>query len=167
AQIAWGGTNMMADTQDLFFERADASGANYEADGVWQPFQVRSEVFNVRADFPEKLRRQYAPVTLQVRSSRHGPIISDHFKVFDQPVALRWTSLDAADTSYEAFFRMNYARDWSEFKQALSHHVAPAMNMLYADRAGNIGYLGAGRIPVRSRGEGTTPSPGWDSSYGW
>jgi len=167
AHIAWGGTNMMADTQDLFFERIDAGSTHYESDGQWLPLQTRTETIRVHADFPGKLRRQYAPVTLQIRSTRHGPIISDQFAVFDRPVALRWTGLDPGDTSYEAFFRVNYARDWAQFREALDHLVAPAMNMLYADSAGNIGYLGAGRIPLRKRGQGTLPVPGWDPAYGW
>jgi penicillin G amidase len=167
AHIAWGGTNMMADTQDLYFERADPTGENHQVDGRWQPFQVRTETIEVRADFPEQLRKQFAPVALKVRSTRHGPVISDYYGVFDQPVALRWTALDAGDTSYEAFFRLNHARDWESFQAALSLHVAPAMNILYSDRHGNIGYVGAGRIPIRKRGEGTLPVPGWDDAHGW
>ncbi|QSX79613.1 penicillin acylase family protein [Agrilutibacter solisilvae] len=167
AHIAWGGTNMMADVQDLFFERTDASGERYLAQGQWLPFSTRVETIDVRADFPEQLRRRYAPVTLKVRSTRNGPVISDYHGVFRQPVTLRWTALEAGDTSYEAFFRLNQARDWEGFKAALARHVAPAMNLLFIDRAGNIGYLGAGRIPVRRQGEGTLPSPGWDDAWGW
>ncbi|TXH77534.1 MAG: penicillin acylase family protein [Lysobacteraceae bacterium] len=167
SRIAWGGTNMMADAQDLFFERPDSTGERYEVEGTWLPFQTRVERIGVRADFPQQLRERYAPITLKVRTTRHGPIISDHIGVFEQPVSLRWTALADDDTSYEAFYRMNYARDWESFKAALSHHVAPAMNMLYADTDGNIGYIGAGRIPIRTQGEGTLPSPGWDSTHGW
>ncbi len=167
AHIAWGGTNMMADAQDLFFERSDPSGANYAVEDQWQPFASRTESIRVRADFPGPLRKQNAPLSLTIRTSRHGPVISDRFGVFDQPVSLRWTALDAGDTSYEAFFRMNYATDWTSFKDAMSVHVAPAMNLVYADREGNIGYLGVGRIPVRRQGNGTLPSPGWDDNYGW
>lgn len=167
ASIAWGGTNMMADAQDLFFERPDSTGERYQVNGEWHAFQTRTETLHVRADFPQRLRRHYAPVILKVRSTRNGPVISDHFGVFNQPVALRWTALDEGDTSYEAFFRLNYAKDWAGFEAALSHHVAPAMNIVYIDRVGNIGYVGAGRIPVRRKGEGTLPSPGWDDAYGW
>lgn len=165
--IAWGGTNMMADTQDLFFERTDSSGTLYEVDGRWEAFQTHNEAINVRAEFPQVLRKQYAPVQLKVRKTRHGPVISDQYGVFDQPVALRWTGLDVDDTSYEAFFKLNYAQNWTEFTAALRLHVAPAMNIVYADRLGNIGYLGAGRIPVRMQGAGTLPSPGWDGASGW
>lgn len=165
--IAWGGTNMMADTQDLFLERIDATGTRYQAGGRLQSFQSRLEEIRVRPDFPASLRRPYEPVRLTVRNSRHGPIISDYYRVMDAPVALRWTGLDPADTSYEAFFRLNRAKDWTEFKAALQLQVAPTLNMFYADREGHIGYLGAGRLPLRRKGEGTMPVPGWDDSYGW
>ena len=41
------------------------------------------------------------------------------------------------------------------------------MNMLYADVDGNIGYQMVGRVPVRDRGEGLVPSPGWSGQYEW
>jgi penicillin G amidase len=166
-RIAWGGTNMMADAQDLFFEHIDTDGTRYSANGQWLPFDTREESITVRPKFPQALRKQYAPLRITIRSTRHGPVISDRYGMFEQPVSLRWTALDKDDTSYEAFFRMNYARDWATFTAALRHHVAPAMNMVYADRDGNIGYLGAGRIPIRRRGEGTLPSTGWSDASGW
>ncbi len=165
--ISWAGTNMMADTQDLFVERADVAGNRYATEQGWKSFDVSRELIRVRADFPERLRQPYLPVELKVRRSIHGPIISDYFNVFDSPVALRWTGLDQADTSYEAFYRLGYASGWAQFKQALQWQVAPAMNMLYADRQGNIGYLAAGRVPVRRQGQGTLPVPGWDGSHDW
>ncbi len=165
--IAWAGTNMMADTQDLFLERSDAEGRRYQTPAGWTAFDVRVETIQVRADFPEELRRPYTGISLKVRRTGHGPVVSDYFDVFDSPVALRWTGLDDGDTSYEAFYRLGYAQDWTQFKRALEKHVAPALNMLYADRAGNIGYLAAGRIPIRSQGEGTAPAPGWDAGHAW
>jgi len=167
-KIAWGGTNLMADAQDLYFERSDpANPGRYAVNGDWEKFSTRTESVSVRPEFPGFLHPEYEPVTVQVRASRHGPIVSDMFKVFDQPVALHWTALDAGDTSYEAFFRLNHAADWGMFKDALKLHVAPALNMLYADRQGNIGYLGIGRVPVRGKGNGSVPAPGWDDSFAW
>ncbi|HJU39228.1 MAG TPA: penicillin acylase family protein, partial [Tahibacter sp.] len=167
ADIAWGGTNMMADAQDLYFERPDADGLRYRVGDAWRAFDTRTETIDVHADFPAPLRQAYKPVTVQVRSTRHGPVISDEFGVFEQPVALRWTALDPDDTSYEAIYRLNFARDWDGFKAAMAPFVAPAMNLVYADRRGNIGYLGVGRLPIRAKGSGTTPSPGWNDDYAW
>ncbi len=166
--IAWGGSNMMADSQDLYFERPDpADVTRYSVNGTWVKFSVHPEVISVRADQPAFLNKEFRPITIQVKSSVHGPIISDHFKEFDQPVALRWTALDPRDTSFQAFYDLNFAADWGTFKAALSLHVAPALNMVYADRLGNIGYIAAGRIPVRKNGDGSMPLPGWDEEYAW
>jgi penicillin G amidase len=166
--VAWGGTNLMADVQDIYLEQARPDDPRqYDAAGKWASFAERTEVIQVRQDFPAFLRSPLQPVRVKVRTSRHGPIVSDMFKVFDQPAALRWTALDEDDTSYEAFYRLNYARDWPSFQAALGFQVAPALNMLYADDAGNIGYLGAGRMPVRRRGDGTLPVPGWRNDHEW
>ena len=159
---------MMADTQDLFLERlAGGTHGSYEVDGTERTFDTRTEEIAVRGDFPEKLHPQYAPVKILVRSTVHGPVISDQYKAFENPVSMRWTALDKDDTSYEAFFRLNFAADWGGFVQALHFLVAPTLNIIFADRQGNIGYLGAGRIPVRRYGDGTLPGIGWFSERGW
>jgi penicillin G amidase len=171
ADIAWGGTSLMADVQDLYLEQIDpADPRNYQTENGWQPFVAREEKITVRADFPEFLREPLAPVTVRVRVSRNGPLISDVLQragTADHPVALRWTALEPGDTSYEAFFRLNYARDWRGFQDALGLLVAPALNFLYADNQGNIGSQAAGRIPVRARGTGRIPSPGWTDEFRW
>ncbi|WP_325279536.1 penicillin acylase family protein [Tahibacter sp.] len=168
ASVAWGGTNLMADAQDLYLEQVDAADAGrYLVDGKPEAFVVRDEYITVRQDFPSFLRSPLQPLHVRVRESRHGPIVSDMFDVFEQPAALRWTALDPGDTSYEAFYGLNYASDWTSFQQALKSQVAPALNLLYADSAGNIGYIAAGRMPVRKNGDGTLPVPGWNDDYAW
>lgn len=166
--IAWGGTNMMADQQDLYFERVDpADPSRYEIDGRFEPFTTRTETISVKQEFPAFLRGALKPVTVKVRATRHGPVISDQFDVFEQPVSLRWSVYDQPGATYESLLRVNYARDWQSFNAALERYVAPALNFLYADGRGNIGYVGAGRIPVRGKGEGTLPVPGWSNEYDW
>lgn len=166
--IAWGGTNMMADTQDLFLLRTDpANPDRYEMDRQWEKFGRRVELINVRADLPEMLHKEYRPIKIEVRSTRHGPVISDQFNVYGQMAALRWTALGPGDTSYEAFYRLGFATDWPSFKDAMKWHVAPTLNMLYADRQGNIGSLGAGSVPLRKKGDGAWPAPGWNQEFEW
>lgn len=166
--IAWGGTNLMADAQDLYFEQVKPDDiTRYSVDGRWQPFSVREELIRVRQPFPTFLRNPLQPVRISVRTTRHGPVISDLFTVLEQPASLRWTALDPDDASYEAFYRLGYARDWAGFQEALRHLVAPALNVLYADRNGNIGYLAAGRIPIRENGDGSMPVAGWTSAHEW
>lgn len=167
--IAWGGTNMMADAQDIYVEQIDAAdpGRYRRSDGAWAPIASHDTLIPVKAEFPAQLRAAPEPVKVRIRKTENGPLISDAVGVLDYPAALRWTALDDDDTSYEAFYRLAYADDWPKFRQALARHVAPALNMLYADKAGNIGYVGAGRIPVRKTGKGAFPVNGGDAQFGW
>lgn len=167
-RIAWGATNMMADTQDLYLEQVDVADPNrYRHGDQTYPFATRTEVIRIQSDFPSALSRPLQPVQIRVRTTMHGPVISDASPTMKQTIALRWVALDRDDTSYQAFLRLNYARDWSEFRAALGRLVAPALNMLYADVEGNIGYLGAGRIPIRGTGKGGEPGAGWDPAFDW
>jgi len=167
-EIGWGGTNMMADTQDIYFEQVSATDPDvYRVNETWKRFDVREESIAVKADFPTELRSPIKPVVIKVRSSRHGPIISDVVGVLRQPIALRWTALVSGDTTYEAFLRLNYAHDWESFRAALKYYVSPALNMVFTGKDGNIGYLGVGRIPLRNKGNGALPSPGWTDEYEW
>jgi penicillin amidase len=166
--IAWGGTNLMADAQDLYFEQTrPGDPSRYAAAGNWVPFTIRNEQIHVRQDFPKLLHSPLRPLQIRVRESRHGPLISDAIGQIGQPAALRWTALDQDDKSYEAIYRLNYARDWPTFQDAMRQYVAPALNLFYADRKGNIGYLGVGRIPIRKQGDGALPVPGWSDEYAW
>jgi penicillin amidase len=166
--IAWGGTSMTADVEDLYFEEVNpAHPTQYNVNGHWEEFSVRDETIGVKADFPAFLSRAFEPVAIKVRSTRHGPVVSDIVGGLDQPVALRWTALVAGDTTYDSFFHLNYASDWASFRDALRSHVAPTLNMLYADRLGNIGYIGVGKIPIRSKGGGAIPVDGTTDEYNW
>ncbi len=166
--IAWGGTNMMADVQDLYIEHLNSfDSEQYLVGDQWYRFNSRIEQINVKADFPAFLREPLEPIEIQVRNSIHGPIISDAVTGINQPVALQWTALDETDTTYESLYALSYADNWQAFKGALSHLVAPALNMLYIDSEHNIGFIGAGKIPIRNSGDGELPVPGSDPEYRW
>ena len=158
--IAWGLTNLGPDVQDLYIERLNPDNPNqYEVDGKFVDLTVVEEVIRIK-DVDEPL--QYA-----ARSTRHGPLISDVVGSAGQPLALRWTALDAADTTLNAFLGAAYAGTWDQFRTALKDYVAPGQNIVFADNLGNIGYFGPGRIPIRAQGDGSVPVPGWNSEYEW
>ncbi|OBP16557.1 hypothetical protein A5320_03940 [Rheinheimera sp. SA_1] len=168
ADIAWGGTNMMADVQDLNIERLNpANPRQYWQDGRWTDFVTRSETIQVRADFPSALRDPLKPVVIQVRQTASGPVISDGVITVSQPMTLHWVGVDRHDTTYQAFYRLNRARNWTEFLAATAEHTAPALNMFYADTAGNIGFKGIGRIPLRESGNGTLPGEHHKAQGNW
>ncbi|MGH9139889.1 MAG: penicillin acylase family protein, partial [Thermoanaerobaculia bacterium] len=168
--IAWGATNVAADVEDLFREHLDASGTHSEFRGVQEPIATIPETILVKGA---------APVQLNVRVTRHGPLVSDAINVNNaestttpklppvEPLAFRWTALDPDDGTLTAFLKVNDARNWAEFTDALKGYVVPSQNFVYADVDGHIGYYAPGRIPIRASGDGSRPADGWTGNAEW
>ena len=163
--IAWGLTTADSDTQDLFVERIDPGDPNrYLTPDGSRPFEVRVERIGVRGG---------DDVTLVVRSTRHGPVISDvdgKAGSIAEPghvVALAAAALREDDMTGEAVWRLNRARNWEEFNAALAFFHAPHQNAVYADTGGNIGIVAPGRVPIRRAGDGRYPVPGWTGEHDW
>jgi penicillin amidase len=172
--IAWGFTNLYPDVQDLYLEKV-SNHDTYLYDGEQVPLTTRRETFAVQGD---------DPVTITVRESRHGPLISDVSEDYatvgaDAPappaapdrgngyaVALRWTALKPGRTA-DALFAIDQAHDWDSFREAARSFVAPSQNLVYADKDGHIGYQAPGKIPIRRTGHGDWPVPGWNPAYEW
>jgi penicillin amidase len=163
-RIAWGATNLGPDVEDLFIEQPDPNNPNdYLFKDRSIPFTVRTETIKVAGE---------APVTLTVRSTGHGPIVTDvDDRLKTQPTlyALRWTATSQPNGALDSFLGLDTAKDYSDFRAALSVYGAPAQNFVYADVDGNIGYQAPGWIPIREdkADHGDRPVPGYDGLHEW
>jgi penicillin amidase len=169
-RIAWGFTNTASDIQDLFIERINpADKKQYQAPDGWADFQVRNEIIKVKGQ-PD--------VTLEVRESRHGPVITGALPILAKAsidaknyvIAFSWTALRPDDRSLQAGVKINRAQNWQEFLDAVKDLNAPQQNIVYADIDGNIGFIAPARIPIRKAEndlKGLAPAPGWDARYDW
>jgi penicillin G amidase len=165
ARIAWGFTTTASDVEDLFIERVDpADATRYLTPEGSEPFTTRQEEIRVKGADTE---------TLTVRSTRHGPVISDLGGGYAQPaasgtvLALAATWLAEDDRTPNALWGMNHAGNWQEFRDALKDFVAPQQNMVYADVDGHIAFIAPARVPIRAKGDGWMPAPGWSGDYEW
>jgi penicillin amidase len=170
AQLAWGFTNTGPDVQDLYLERIKPGDpAQYQMPEGWARFETRQETIRVKGQ-PD--------VTMTVRSTRHGPVISDAGIADDllakgragYAIAMRWTALDPDTDQIGASLRMNRAASVDEFIEAAKGWVAPMQNMVVADAAGRIAFVAPARVPLRRPDNdlmGLAPAPGWDPRYDW
>lgn len=169
-RVAWGFTTTHGDTSDIFIEKTDPDDPNryLTPDGAL-PFETREEIIKVRGG---------EDVSVTVRASRHGPIVSDThggsrqaLAAYDKPeeiaLSLSATLLDPEDRSAEALFRMNRAENAAAFRTALRDFHAPQQNVAFADVGGAIGMVTAGKVPVRRSGNGFLPVPGWTGERDW
>lgn len=162
ASIAWGLTNLGPDVQDLYLEKFDSENPRrYLTPTGWREAQVRREEIKVRTN-PVETTTEIVP--LEVTVTRHGPIF---FEKDGRRYALRWTSLDPSTNEFAAFYKLNRARNWNEFREALRDYGGPTQNFVYADVNGHIGYYGAGVIPIRKTGDGSLPYDGSTDAGDW
>ncbi|MBV9613186.1 MAG: penicillin acylase family protein, partial [Acidobacteriaceae bacterium] len=151
-QIAWGVTNLQADVMDLYVEQMDERNGRYVFQGKVEQAQLDRDVIGVRG------RR---PVNVDTWITRHGPVVLHEN---GRSYSMRWS---VADGFAFPFFDIDRAENWEQFRAALSRFVAPAQNFIYADRAGNIGYQAAGRVPVRRGFDGDVPLDGAPGAFEW
>jgi penicillin G amidase len=161
--IAWGFTTTTADVEDLFVEKVDPGdpGRYLTPDGS-APFITRREKILVRGA---------APVAFTARATRHGPVLSDVLPPgaadLGYVLALSATFLVPQDRSAEALWQADRAADWASFRAAWRGFVGPTQNIVYGDDSGTIGFIAAGLVPIRRKGEGWMPAPGWTGEYDW
>lgn len=169
AKVAWGFTNTGPDVQDLYLEQINpANPKQYKTPTGWADFETRTDTIKVKGQ-PD--------VSYSYRSTRHGPVISDaqaaHAAVLDTSkyvIALRWTALDADNTTVLAGINAQKAQSVDELIQAFSGYHSPMQNAVMADVSGKIAYKAIGKVPVRSPDndiKGAAPAPGWDAKYDW
>ena len=152
--VAWGFTNVGPTVTDVFIENFNDQGA-YQTPTGWMQPEHRQEVIHVKGK-PD--------LNLDVKVTRHGPIITNLVPGETRPLALRWTLYDGMQIP---FFDVNASQNWDEFTKAFSHLDAPGQNVVYADVDGNIGYHATGKVPIRASGDGSVPVSGADDAHEW
>ena len=161
-RIAWGFTNVGPDVQDLYVEKFDPEDRNrYSTSIGWKCVVVRHEEIKVRKGIGSP---DHDIVTHDVTVTDHGPII---FEGDGKRYALRWTAFDPTKNNSDFTYRLNRARNWKEFNDALESFTAPTQNIVYADVDGHIGYHAAGVVPIRKSGDGSVPYDGSTDAGEW
>ncbi|HEX2227172.1 MAG TPA: penicillin acylase family protein [Candidatus Binatia bacterium] len=158
--IAWGITAALCDDVELYREKIHRLEPDlYELDGRWQVMNRQRETIPIRGK---------RPAERTVRWTRHGPVITDFKRQSSssEVLSLRWTAHEASE-DFHALYTLNRARNWHEFLEALSYQAAPALNIVYADNAGNIGFSLAGKVPLRGGRPSALPTEGWRSENEW
>lgn len=158
--IAWGATNVAPDVQDVYLETFNADGTYKTPTGNAKPV-IRTEQFRVKTN---PLKPDTQTVSIEVVDTINGPVI---FEENGKKYSLRWTALNVNDSELEAFYRLNKASNWEEFKAGLRKYRGATQNFVYADTKGNIGWQVAGQIPIRRKGSGELPYDGATTDGDW
>lgn len=154
---AWGLTIFSTDGEDLYVYKTNPKNhREYWYQGAWAPMRVIRESIPVKGE---------SPVSVELAYTRHGPVVyEDTLKHVAYAVRAAW--LEPGGAPYLASLRMDQATTWEEFRDACSFSNIPGENMVWADRAGNIGWQAVGIAPIRKNFSGLVPVPG-DGRFEW
>ena len=147
---AWGVTAGLIDNTDLFLEQIGPDGQSVLEDGQYVPCQVRNEVIGIRGG---------DSVEEEVLVTSRGPIIGP--ALGDDLGAISMRALWLDPLPLRGFLESLEATSFEEFFAPFAQWPILPLGMVYADVHGNIGYRMVGQAPVRHKGYGTMPAPGW------
>ncbi|HEY4129143.1 MAG TPA: penicillin acylase family protein [Gemmatimonadaceae bacterium] len=154
---AWGLTIFGTDGEDLYVYKTNPKNRRqYWYKGAWESMRVIKESIPVKGE---------SPVSVELAYTRHGPVVFED-STRNIAFAVRAAWLEPGGAPYMASLRMDQAKTWEEFRDACAFSNIPGENMVWADRAGNIGWQSVGIAPIRPNYSGLVPVPG-DGRYEW
>jgi penicillin amidase len=156
--IAFGFTIVGIDQQDLYVETVNPENSTeYRYRGAWKKFETEAQRLRVKGQ-PD------AAITLQY--TVHGPVIYED-AARHLAYVLRWVGSEPGTAGYMAGISLARAKNWTEFRAAMSRYRVPSENLVYADTSGNIGWQVGGLTPIREGWNGLLPVPGAEGRYEW
>ena len=155
--IAWGMTNVMLDDMDFYLETINPeNNTQYKFNGEWKAMNVQKEIIKTK-DGNEFEK--------EILFTHRGPIISDFKDVKEQAISMRWLGNEPSN-EFRSIYLLNRAKNWDDFKDALTTFICVSQNIVYADVEGNIGIHVAAGIPIR-KGDHFSIYPGETDEYDW
>lgn len=140
--LGWAMTVNKPDLVDIYklIVNDPENPTQYEMDGEWVDFEQKDITIRVKLFGPFSF-----PAKQTVRRSIHGPVLQTPNGFF----AISYAG-DQAVRLIEQWYRMNKAATQDEWLEAMAIQGIPSFNLVYGDKAGNIGYYYNARIPERS-----------------
>ena len=156
--IAYGFTIVGMDQQDLYVEKLNPEDRNqYMYRGEWKTVESETVDIAVKGEKPR---------TVELRYTLHGPILYED-AAQHRAYALRWAGSEPGGAGYLAALSVARASNWDQFRKEVGRYKVPSENLVYADKAGNIGWIAAGLAPVRPNWSGLFPVPGDGGDFEW
>ena len=141
--LGWANTVNGPDLVDVYNLTINPANPNqYRFDGQWRDFEKSDAKIRVKIWGPIVW-----PAHRDVLWSAHGPVLKTDHGVF----AVRYAGMQDIRAPLQ-YFRLNKAANLDEWRAAMRLQAIPALNFVYADEKGNIGYIYNGAFPVRKAG---------------
>ncbi len=155
-KVAWGFTNIEGDFMDLVSLELDPDDPeSYRTPKGKVRFGEREETVRVKGE---------ADFMFKVQTTEWGPVLPK--ALLSKPVAVHWAALDPDATDLH-LLDLDAVNDVMEAQRVFNRAGGPPLNVLAADKQGNIGWTYTGKIPKRFGLDGSVSRSWADGSRGW
>ncbi len=160
--LAWGVTNAGRDVEDFYeIKFRDTTMQEYWFNGEWKKSELRKEIIKVKGQ-PDNIET--------IAITVFGPVMYDHtYKALNKNnkcYAVRWKAHDASN-ELMTFFKLNRAKNYVDYIDAISTYQCPGQNFVFASKSGDIAIKQQGEFAAKWKHQGEFVMPGTDSSYMW
>ena len=156
---AWGVTALGADVADLYADTLSSDDESVKVDGRWT--RMRQASYRMRFHV---LGVSLPPIGQMRRYTPHGPVVvydTKHHLAF----SVKWAALDDSLPPLR-LVGVERSRTAAEVIERFSTLSSPALNVVAADRGGDVIYRAGGALPRRGFDPGYGPVPG-DGAHEW
>lgn len=164
--VAWGVTNVGSDVMDFYqIKFKDKNKKEYWYNGAWKPVTMQIEEF--------KIKGKTEPLKDTVYYTHHGPILYNNASKnnFSQNVpvghAMKWVGHDVGTTDLMVFYYLNRAKNYNDYRKALTYYIAPAQNFVFADNENDIAITPNGKLPLKWKEQGKFILDGSNPAHDW
>ena len=160
--LGWAHTVNYQDKIDVFqLEMNPNNKKQYRFDGNWETLEEKTVKLKV------KIGAFILPIKKVALWSKYGATVQTKQGVFSIRLGANQDI-----RGVEQWYRMDKARNFSEFYKAMQMTAIPGFNTIYADKHDTIFYVSNGKIPVREQGydwqnivQGNTSKTLWTSFH--
>ena len=139
-KFAFGLTMFENDDLDFFTEEQNPNNANqYKTAAGFKNYTFSTKIIKVKDS---------TDVVLKIKSTQHGPIMSGLIDGLPsaKPVALSWIFTQHKNQVVEAVYKINHAKNITDFQTAIGLIHAPGLNFMYGDAENNIAWITSGKL---------------------
>jgi penicillin amidase len=148
-EYAYGLTMFENDDIDLYQEENNPTDANaYKTPNGFSRYEIRKKTIKIK---------DTAAVVLNVKVSRHGPIMNDLIDGLNKkkPVAMSWIYTQQPIQILDAVYMLSHAKSKADFYKGVALIAAPGLNVMYGDAKGNVAWWATGKLYKHNVGVNT------------
>jgi penicillin G amidase len=157
--IAWTQTNVGHDVADWYsIKWKDKSRTEYLLDGNFKKADIRIEEIKIKGE---------PSVMDTVKYSVWGPVVYENDTLPLSNMAFHWVANEVPESSIKTFVKLNKAKNYAEYADAIQDFNVPAQNFAFACKDGDIALKVQGMFPIKAKGQGRFLQDGSLSANNW